>query len=120
MRLEDLVPPLELCKQIPDGAFEESAFIWHWAEKDKPYWEFPLYRSRKSDLEAIKDRVCPAPTLAEIMDALVRLGTCPGCDWIMNIDGEVYGSVNVRQRSVGFCGNKFPATALKLWMEETK
>ena len=26
-KLEDLVPPLELCKLIPKGEFEDSAFV---------------------------------------------------------------------------------------------
>ena len=28
MKLEELVPPLELCKKIPAGEFEDSAFLW--------------------------------------------------------------------------------------------
>ena len=28
MKLEDLVPPLKLCRQIPEGAFAESALVW--------------------------------------------------------------------------------------------
>lgn len=28
MKLEELVPPLELCKLIPEGDFEGSAFLW--------------------------------------------------------------------------------------------
>ena len=30
MRLEDLVPPLELCKKIPAGEFADSALVWAW------------------------------------------------------------------------------------------
>ena len=26
--LESIVPPLELCKQIPEGEFEDSALVW--------------------------------------------------------------------------------------------
>ena len=26
--LKDIVPPLELCKLIPAGAFEDSALVW--------------------------------------------------------------------------------------------
>ena len=28
MKLKDLVPPLELCKLIPEGEFGESVFVW--------------------------------------------------------------------------------------------
>lgn len=33
MKLEELTPPLNLCKQIPEGEFEESPFVWveEWA-----------------------------------------------------------------------------------------
>lgn len=27
-KLEDIVPPLELCKRIPAGAFEDSVLVW--------------------------------------------------------------------------------------------
>ena len=27
-KLESIVPPLELCKQIPAGEFEDSALVW--------------------------------------------------------------------------------------------
>ena len=26
--LERIVPPLELCKQIPEGEFEDAALVW--------------------------------------------------------------------------------------------
>lgn len=28
-RLENLIPPLELCKQIPAGEFDDSALVWY-------------------------------------------------------------------------------------------
>lgn len=27
-KLESIVPPVELCKQIPGGEFEDSALVW--------------------------------------------------------------------------------------------
>lgn len=58
--LEQLVPPLELCQQIPDGAFADSALVW-----------VRMYRSQAIGLDerdgCCEEIVCPAPTLEEIM-----------------------------------------------------
>ena len=59
--LTDLVPPLELCKLIPAGEFEDSVCIYVF----DPYceeWDFTLREDKDSSAEAI-----PAPTLQEIM-----------------------------------------------------
>lgn len=66
MRLEDLVPPLGLCKLIPDGEFQDSYFVWRVGK--------PLYNGGKIYLD-IGTRSCPlvdiqqipAPTLQEIL-----------------------------------------------------
>lgn len=84
--LEDLVPPLELCEQLPDGAFSDSALV---------HVEV-LSRDGSVNFKDIVPRACvkacydgtlgtvfgtvlaPAPTLQEIMDALHTdaEGTC--------------------------------------------
>lgn len=74
---EDLVPPLELCKQIPKGKFEDSA-LW-WIEEHIPGNETPI------DSHVCERRTCeyhhggsfvfhPAPTLQEIMIDTYRYG----------------------------------------------
>ena len=55
MRLEDLVPPLELCKQLKPGEFEDSAMVWMTDGTCEP-------RRCSAYIAA------PAPTLAEIMN----------------------------------------------------
>lgn len=37
MELKNLVPPLELCKEIPAGEFEDSAFVWALRKAEPPY-----------------------------------------------------------------------------------
>lgn len=72
MNLEDLVPPLELCKQIPAWKFADSALVW---EKniglDGTVYE-PRINTRKASL--VQNIIYPAPTLQEIIPALVEAG----------------------------------------------
>lgn len=64
MKLEELVPPLELCKKIPTGEFKDSCFVWA-----------QMYRYEECQVIPRKIVVCdlrtaPAPTLQEIMQEL--------------------------------------------------
>lgn len=93
-KLEELVPPLELCKMIPEGEFEDSAFIWDqttsvgfWDGEDKdgnhiggfgkiPHKKYRL-RQNYSDRcrKHLKDQdieldIFPAPTYEEILKVL--------------------------------------------------
>ena len=65
MTVEDLVPPLELCQQIPAGEFADSAFVWT-QECGEKEW----FVGHREDLDCRKNvvnapPVYPAPTLAE-------------------------------------------------------
>lgn len=60
MSLEDLVPPLSFCKHIPAGAFEDSVLVW--------MGDSVVERS------AVFCDLVPAPTLAEIIPAIVEAG----------------------------------------------
>ena len=77
--LESIVPPLELCKLIPadDKLFQQTALAWVLLGKD---WPTVLERERLP-----KDRtgfeVIPAPTLAEIMNALSEISFAPTVYW---------------------------------------
>lgn len=72
-KLESIVPPLELCKQIPAGEFEDSALVWdiHGHGKfDKWHVEKRVNRSvRFGDYGIMSPPHAdiPAPTLAEIL-----------------------------------------------------
>ena len=72
-KLEDLVPPLELCKQIPEGAFAYSVLAWI----DKPDWyKEPSVVIRDYAWAATSSKgVYPAPTLAEIFAQLPQTST---------------------------------------------
>lgn len=93
-KLENLVPPLELCKLIPKGEFEDSAFIWDkttsvgfWDGEDKDgnhiggFGKIPHknYRLRQNYSERCRKHlksqgieldIFPAPTLQEIIEIL--------------------------------------------------
>lgn len=67
-KLESIVPPVELCKRIPAGEFEDTALVW--------------CRVRGEDVVCPREHwvgvfgmsPVPAPTLEEILDALDDLG----------------------------------------------
>lgn len=64
MKLEDLVPPLELCKKIPEGRFEDSVFVW---VDYQP--KFQIVDKRKYPFIP-ENGATPAPTLQEIMEEI--------------------------------------------------
>lgn len=64
MELKDLVPPLELCKQIPEGKFADSALIWSY---DGDFWSV---QDRNAVMPYIPENTHPAPTLQEILTVL--------------------------------------------------
>lgn len=99
MNLKELVPPLELCQQIPAGEFEDSAFIWDktdtvgfWDGVDKDgnsiggFGKIPAinWRVRQNFSERCRKRmkesgtvlnVYPAPTLQEILAVCKDIAT---------------------------------------------
>jgi len=65
--LKDIVPPIELCRQIPKGAFADSALVWSdWRNGDGGKRGFAVYF--REDL--LWPKSTPAPTLAEIWNEL--------------------------------------------------
>jgi len=77
MNIEDLVPPLELCKLIPKGEFEDTAFQWQEVTiKGKVCvdiiqhypleWEHPEWAN-----------LYPAPTLQEVLAVCKDIATLP-------------------------------------------
>lgn len=112
--LENLVPPKELCNEIPPGEFDNSVFGWKYIN-GYSHSEWELVLRTESDVD------CPAPTLAEILKVLAE-----GCDgaccfnatekgiWYAKVeDLEVVEEISKRDKN--------PATAaLKLWLELNK
>ena len=116
-KLEDLVPPLELCMKIPDGAFADSALEWIIKVKEEPeVWE----RKKSNNIPPIWSKI-PAPTLAEIMEALDAMfgGDIDVCAW--NIIGAGAWGVQIMDmgRTANYSENDAnPASAaLKLWIK---
>lgn len=141
MNFEDLVPPVELCKLIPAGEFEDSVFIWDnseqygfWDGEDKNgnhiggWGKLPAigWRVRKNFSERCRKRMketgakvdCyPAPTLQEILATLPPYGkneqilACCVPDWA-DFEARVFGE-HWRVGYTGDCSinDKDPATA---------
>lgn len=127
MKLEDLVPPLELCKQIPEGAFADSVFVW--IEKNR-FGDIVIAERRAIFSTVLKAKILyPAPTLAEIMAELPRsvcadgqvhylgqLSDTESSRWkICYSASSFYGLAVLR----GLCAtdDNPTAAALKLWLE---
>ena len=119
-KLEDLVPELELCKKIPEGAFADSAMVW----MDDGHGGKICEPRRYAPYQHI---IAPAPTLEEIMDELpkyneneVSLALVPA----FNSDGDI--RIFGEAWSVGYthkCNvtdKKSATAALKLWLELNK
>lgn len=131
MEIKELVPPLELCKLIPQGEFADSAFIWDkttsigfWDGEDKDgnqiggFGKIPhtKYRLRQNYSERcrkhLKDQditldVFPAPTMQEIMASMTYCR-------VYKKTSNFYVAVKEKDRQVSFSG---ATAALKLWLK---
>ena len=88
-RLENLVPPLELCKQIPAGEFEDAALVWVYDDVvgflcrtsgceqiHKKEWQLEHNHPRKIAIRRKSGHeIYPAPTLAEILESIGEVET---------------------------------------------
>ena len=127
-KLEDIVPPLELCKHIPAGEFEDSALVWlYWAKDESSFGNVvprilkDQFSSILPGLGAVLKAEVPAPTLAEILDELGNKTVC----LYAGIHYEV--SVCIREcdsgtkehqwRQYGEADRNPAAAALRLWLK---
>ena len=83
--LERIFPPLELCKRIPAGEFEDSALVWVDGNTQNPKDIFVEPRRY-----AIDGTFIPAPTLEEILDEMVSF-RASFCVHGMAIGNNFYG-----------------------------
>lgn len=120
-KLKELVPPLELCKQIPDGAFDDSALVWlQQYEGNKRHPALWAVVERESTVEG--EEIYPAPTLKEILKALPsqnrdKLPLCITPDFPDDGPGEFGDAWACGYRKYGCIIETAPETAaLKLWM----
>ena len=87
--LKSIVPPLELCKQIPEGEFEDSALVWVYDDVagflcrtsgceqiHKKEWQLDHNHPRKIAIRRKSGHeIYPAPTLAEILESIGEVET---------------------------------------------
>ena len=87
--LKSIVPPLELCKQIPEGEFEDSALVWVYDDVvgflcrtsgceqiHKKEWQLEHNHPRKIAIRRKSGHeIYPAPTLAEILESIGEVET---------------------------------------------
>lgn len=128
-KLEDIVPPLELCKLIPAKEFEDSVLVWKHHEiffrgidimdqTDRVTFRADEQNNIVSTYSST--RYYPAPTLAEILDELGNKTVCL-------YDGIHYEvSVCIREcdsgtkehqwRQYGEADRNPAAAALRLWL----
>lgn len=105
-KLEELTPPLNLCKLIPKGEFEDSYFVWKVGK--------PLYNGGKVYID-IGTRSCPltdiqqipAPTLQEILTVFP--------DWSELSVDFVNPQITLKLKK-GII-KAAPAEVLKLWLK---
>lgn len=81
---EKLVPELDLCKQIPAGAFDYSVMVWSYScdkRKTEPFVDERdcIDFCRRDMINA--PPVYPAPTLDEILTDLIVFCDEPVCFW---------------------------------------
>lgn len=119
-KLESIVPPLELCKLIPAGEFEDSALVWlYWAKDESSFGNVvprilkDQFSSILPGLGAVLKAEVPAPTLAEIRRELRNLS-------VNVIDGVITVSCRINPEDTIFetarDDNDVTAAALRLWL----
>lgn len=77
-KLESIVPPLELCKQIPAGEFEDSALVW---VEDEDGIELVMPREVA---QYEHDEMIPAPTPEEIIIEIGKTHKYPKLTYCYN------------------------------------
>ncbi len=113
--LEQLVPPFELCQQIPKDAFNDTALVWVVSKN--------LY-VRKRFVPLDLDRECnpfvfPAPTAQEILEAMN--GAKAFETGVQMRDGGCFCyrcriSAN-NEEEFSTTGERLPEALLKLWLD---
>lgn len=111
MNLEKLVPPLDLCKLIPDGEFADSVFAW-WQITPFEEWQVVV----RSTLTTI-----PAPTLQEIMAELSLCDEYVDTGWFCMVGDPGHWSIGNCESDLyvknGTENDRPEVAALKVWLK---
>lgn len=127
--LKNIVPPLELCKQIPAGEFEDSVLVWERYERFfrgiDIIGQSDRVKFRNDDQNNTVSRCSstqyyPAPTLAEILAKLPFTdgnNLTPICcgRWVDDLSIWVVGYRNIDELRKTDKNNP-AAAALRLWL----
>lgn len=123
--LIDIVPPLELCKKIPDGEFADSALLFACQPDDDDGEEINVFP--RAMIEHLENRcggtpytLYPAPILQEVLGDLTKLCVTPeifyaheNCWKAIGATLDADGMFKYHQE-----GSRSPATAaLNLWLK---
>ena len=112
--LENLVPPLDLCRRIPCGTFADSALVWY-LDAHSPNSDIALVPRSF----AVPERSFPAPTLQEILAVIPSDSLA---DFYINATDNGYKvDMIANNRSTTIANGDNPATAaLNVWLELNK
>ena len=130
-KLKNIVPPLELCKKIPEGEFEDSALVWVYDDVvgflcrtsgceqiHKKEWQLEHNHPRKIAIRRkCAQEIYPAPTLEEIITTLLTYGWLVKIDCRIQLDTfvELYSRTsNMRYAEYGPSASE---AALRLWFK---
>ena len=122
--LESIVPPLELCKQIPAGEFEDSVFAWRYPAYDERnrrllnggevievnWYAVKEYKKKYNE----REKFFPAPTMEEIRRKLLNLSIVPG-DAVIRVECKT--DPENRVSTIAVDENDVTAAALRLWFK---
>lgn len=113
--VKDIVPSVALCKEIPAGAFEDSAFVWYRAQTSGYYCCLPrLYKH----VDAART-VAPAPTLEEILTALRKISAGLPTVFVQEHQFQILADTVPHQPEIR--AHQSGATAaLQTWLEITR
>lgn len=119
MKLEEQVASLELCEQLPEDAFADSAFVWYYPYNEGSHWDL-IPRS-----EAGKEPMYAAPTLQEILREMAANHPNYIREITVEVDAPIEFTV-VAHTSDYYDDNEYQydanaaTAALKLWLDLTK
>lgn len=122
MNLTDLVPPLDLCKLIPEGEFQDSALVFACQTDDDDGEEFNVFT--RDMIEHLNKRfggtpytIYPAPTLQEILEELHKYEEDVYVKWSETAYHEWLINAYTQNSDFQEHDRNIVTAALKLWLK---